>query len=193
MTRYTWGMATQNLPITELLQAWRSGNDAALPQLTGLVYEDLQRMARQRLRGASARTLNPTALVHEAFLRLCQSDIDWQDRAHFFALAALHMRNVLVDHARAKQAEKRGGNALQVTLSGNDNAVSPNSADLLVLDELLRRLEREDARTGKIIELTYFGGMQREEVAHVLALSVPTIDRSLRFGRAWLKRELSAA
>lgn len=193
MKRYTSDMPMPQSPITELLHAWRSGQAAALPRLTELVYADLQHMARQRLRGAGAQTLNPTALVHEAFLRLCQNDIEWQDRAHFFALAALHMRNVLVDHARAQQAQKRGGNVVQVTLTGNDNAASADNADLLVLDQLLRRLESEDARTGKIIELTYFGGMQREEVAHVLELSVPTIDRCLRFGRAWLKRELSAA
>ena len=149
-------MLTPQSPITELLHAWRSGREEALPPLTELVYADLRNLAWRRLRGADA-TLNPTALVHEAFMRLCEADIDWRDRAHFFALAALHMRNVLVDHARAVQAEKRGGGLLQITLTDLNEAPTENSADLVALDEALRRLESEDPRTGKVIELTYFG------------------------------------
>lgn len=188
-------MSTPQPPITELLHAWRAGESGVLPRLTELVYEHLRRMASQRLHRAAAPTLTPTALVHEAFLRLYDADIDWRDRAHFFALAALHMRNVLVDHARAQQAEKRGGAYVQVTLTGVVAADDrgEHATDLLVLDAALRRLESEDARTGKIIELTYFGGLNRDEVAHVLAISVPTVDRGLRFGRAWLRRELMAA
>ncbi len=189
--RYTVGMLTPQSPITELLRAWRAGQTAVLPRLTDLVYDELHRMAWRRLRAADAPTLNPTALVHEAFLRLCQSDVDWRDRAHFFALAALHMRNVLVDHARAQQAEKRGGGALHVTLTAAGADGADGSADLLALHQALQRLEAEDARTGKIIELTYFGGLNRDEVAHVLEVSVPTVDRGLRFGRAWLRRELA--
>ncbi len=184
-------MLTPQAPITELLQAWRAGQTAVLPKLTELVYAELRTMAWRRLGSSPAQTLNPTALVHETFLRLCDSDIDWHDRAHFFALAALHMRNVLVDHARAQQAEKRGGGALHVTWTESSSARVDESADLLVLDQALQRLEREDQRTGKVIELTYFGGLNRNEVAHVLEISVPTVDRSLRFGRAWLKRELT--
>jgi RNA polymerase sigma factor (TIGR02999 family) len=184
-------MLTPQSPITELLHAWRSGNNEALPPLTELVYAELRGMAWRRLRGADA-TLNPTALVHEAFVRLCESDVDWRDRAHFFALAALHMRNVLVDHARALQAEKRGGGLIQVTLTGMDEAPTENTADLVALDDALCRLESEDPRTGKVIELTYFGGLGRDEIAHVLDISVPTVDRNLRFGRAWLRRELAA-
>ena len=184
-------MLTPQAPVTDLLHAWRAGHAEVLPQLTELVYAELRRMAGRRLRGANTPTLNPTALVHEAFLRLYDSDIDWRDRAHFFALAALHMRNVLVDHARAQEAEKRGGGRVQVTLTDVQAMPAPG-ADLLVLDQVLRRLETEDSRTGKIIELTYFGGLNRDEIAHVLAVSVPTVDRGLRFGRAWLKRELDA-
>ena len=183
-------MLTPQSPITELLHAWRSGREEALSPLTDLVYSELRSMAWRRLRGADA-ALNPTALVHEAFVRLCESDVDWRDRAHFFALAALHMRNVLVDHARTMHAEKRGGGLLQVTLTDMDEAKTENSADLVALDEALRRLENEDPRTGKVIELTYFGGLGREEIAHVLDISVPTVDRNLRFGRAWLRRELA--
>jgi RNA polymerase sigma factor (TIGR02999 family) len=101
------------------------------------------------------------------------------------------MRNVLVDHARAMQAEKRGGGLVQVTLTGMNEEPTENAADLVALDEALQRLETEDPRTGKVIELTYFGGLNRDEVAHVLDISVPTVDRNLRFGRAWLRRELS--
>ncbi|MBU6199225.1 MAG: sigma-70 family RNA polymerase sigma factor [Xanthomonadaceae bacterium] len=184
-------MLDPQTPITALLHAWREGDADALPQLTELVYAHLRTLARQRLRGARATTLDPTALVHESFLRLCNADVDWQDRAHFFALAALHMRNVLIDHARARQADKRGGSAVHVTLTA-EAEVARATPELLALDAALRRLEGEDARTGKIIELTYFGGLNRDEVAHVLAVSVPTVDRGLRFGRAWLKRELAA-
>ncbi len=184
-------MLTPQTPITELLHAWRSGSEDALPPLTDLVYSELRAMAWRRLRVNDGGTLNPTALVHEAFMRLCQSDVDWRDRAHFFALAALHMRNVLVDHARAEQAEKRGGGLVQVTFTGAGEVPTENSADLVALDAALQRLESEDPRTGKVIELTYFGGLNREEVAHVLEISVPTVDRNLRFGRAWLRRELS--
>lgn len=184
-------MLTPQTPITALLHAWRDGDAGALPQLTELVYAHLRTLARQRLRGSEPSTLDPTSLVHESFLRLCNADVDWRDRAHFFALAALHMRNVLIDHARARDADKRGGGAVHVTLTA-DAASASATPELLALDAALRRLEDEDARTGKIIELTYFGGLNRDEIAHVLAVSVPTVDRGLRFGRAWLKRELAA-
>jgi RNA polymerase sigma factor (TIGR02999 family) len=184
-------MLKPSSPITELLRAWRAGQTAVVPQLTALVYDELHRMAKRRLAANSAPTLNPTALVHEAFLRLAESDIDWHDRAHFFALAALHMRNVLVDYARSRAAGKRGGGVVHVTLTGTTPDSGDDTADLLALHQALERLEGEDARTGKIIELTYFGGLNRDEVAHVLAISVPTVDRGLRFGRAWLRRELA--
>jgi RNA polymerase sigma factor (TIGR02999 family) len=186
-------MLSPQTPITQLLRAWRGGDRAALPQLTEAVYAELRRMAWHRLRGGQApQTLNATALVNEAFVRLCEGVTDWRDRAHFFALAALHMRNVLIDHARARQSEKRGGGAVHLTLDGVEESAADAGVDLIELDTALQRLEHEDARTGKVIELTYFGGLNREEVAHVLELSVPTIDRALRFGRAWLKRELSS-
>ena len=184
-------MSTGPAQITHLLHAWRGGDSAVLPRLTELVYAQLRQIASRRLRGANTPTLTPTALVHEAFLRMYDSEIDWRDRAHFFALAALHMRNVLVDHARAQAADKRGGHLLQVTFTAAVAQDAPgDQADMLQLDQALRRLEAEDARTGRIIELTYFGGLNREEVAHVLGISVPTVDRGLRFGRAWLRSAL---
>lgn len=186
-------MLSPQTPVTELLHAWRGGDSGALSQLTRLVYAQLRDMAGKRLyRANAAVTLSPTALVHEAFVRLCADATDWRDRAHFFALAALHMRNVLVDHARAQQAHKRGGGAVRVTLTGERAGAADTGTELLALHEAMQRLEGEDARTGRIIELTYFGGLDRNEIAHVLDVSVPTVDRGLRFGRAWLRRELSA-
>jgi RNA polymerase sigma factor (TIGR02999 family) len=182
--------------ITVLLKAWQGGDRAAFERLSASVYDELRSMARRRL--ASERgghTLQPTALVHEAYMRLVDGDVDWRDRAHFFATAALHMRSVLVDHARARLADKRGGGALRVTLDERSAGASGDAdadADFLALDEALRTLEREDPRTAKVIELTYFGGLKREEIAHVLEVSVPTVDRGLRFGRAWLKQSLGA-
>lgn len=185
-------MGTSEPAITELLHAWRGGDEQVLPQLTQIVYAQLRTMASNRLHGAH-QTLTPTALVHEAFLRLCDANIDWRDRAHFYALAALHMRNVLVDYARAQHAEKRGGRFVQVTLTDASEPLGESGFDLMLLDQALQRLERDDARTGKIIELTYFGGLNRDEISHVLDISVPTVDRGLRFGRAWLRRELTVA
>jgi RNA polymerase sigma factor (TIGR02999 family) len=185
-------MGTSEPAITELLHAWREGDEQVLPQLTQIVYAQLRRMAANRLGGAN-QTLTPTALVHEAFLRLCDANIDWRDRAHFYALAALHMRNVLVDYARAQHAEKRGGQFVQVTLTDASEPLGESGFDLMLLDQAMQRLERDDARTGKIIELTYFGGLNRDEISHVLDISIPTVDRGLRFGRAWLRRELTVA
>lgn len=182
--------------ITVLLKAWQGGDRAAFERLSASVYDELRSMARRRL--ASERgehTLQPTALVHEAYLRLVEGDVDWRDRAHFFATAALHMRSVLVDHARARLADKRGGGALRVTLDERSAGAAGDAdadADFLALDEALRTLESEDPRTARVIELTYFGGLKREEIAHVLEVSVPTVDRGLRFGRAWLKQSLQA-
>ena len=185
-------MLTPQTPVTELLRAWRAGDHGALPQLTEAVYAELRRMAWRRLRAEhAAMTLDPTALVSEAFVRLCENDSDWNNRAHFFALAALHMRNVLVDHARQRHADKRGGGALHITLSGADSTPAESVTNLVELDQALKTLEAEDARTGKVIEMTYFGGMNRDEIALVLEISVPTVDRCLRYGRARLKQVLT--
>lgn len=179
--------------ITVLLKAWQGGDRLAFQQLSAAVYEQLRDMARRRLAGErQVQTLQPTALVHEAFLRMVDAGVDWRDRAHFFATAALHMRSILVDHARARLADKRGGGALMVTLDERARQQEQAEADFLELDDALRSLEQEDPRTAKVIELTYFGGLKREEIAHVVDASVPTVDRCLRFGRAWLRQALSA-
>lgn len=186
-------MTAEDRPITVLLDGWRAGDRTAIEQLSSVVYHELREMARRRLAAErSDHTLQPTALVHEAYLRLLQGQCELRDRVHFFATAALHMRSILVDHARSRLAEKRGGGLLRVTLSERigEDEVNPD-ADLLVLDEALRSLEQEDARTARVIELTYFGGLQRDEIAESLAVSIPTVDRALRFGRAWLRRALN--
>ncbi|MDZ3824595.1 MAG: ECF-type sigma factor [Pseudoxanthomonas sp.] len=178
--------------LTVLMRAWQAGDGQARERLNAAVYQELRVMARRRLAGErGGHTLQPTALVHEAWLRMADGDADWRDRAHFFATAALHMRSVLVDHARARLADKRGGGALRVTLD-DGLAASDADADFLALDQALAELESEDARTAKVIELTYFAGLKRDEIAHVLEVSVPTVDRALRFGRAWLRQALAA-
>lgn len=176
--------------ITELLQAWRDGDAGARPQLADALYTELRGMARRRL-AAIGGSLDPTELVHEAYVRLCQNDVDWRNRAHFYALAALHMRNVLVDGARERLAAKRGGDVALVTLRAGEGERVESNADLLQVDEALTALAAEDARTARVLEMTYFSGMDRGEIAFVEAISVPTVDRCLRYGRARLKTMLA--
>jgi RNA polymerase sigma factor (TIGR02999 family) len=179
--------------ISRLLIAWGRGEAAALEQLTPRVYRELHKLARAYLRrGRPNQSLQPTALINEAYLRLLdQSEpVQWENRAHFFGIAARLMRMILVDHARTHQAAKRGGAAAAVTLS-ECMAVSPaRAADVLEIDEALDRLAAVDQRKAKVIELRYFGGMDREEVAAALGLTVPTVKRDLRLGEAWLRRFL---
>jgi len=182
--------------ITQLLHDWRGGDSASLDRLMPLLYDTLRDMAARRMLGERAdSTLQPTALVNEAVLRMLGSAPQASDRVHFLALAALNMRSVLVDHARARLAQRRGGGALAVTLSraeADANAeVEAIDVDLLALDQALTTLAAHDARTARSVELFYFGGLEREEIAQELGVSVPTIDRDLRFARAWLKRELA--
>jgi RNA polymerase sigma factor (TIGR02999 family) len=176
--------------ITRILKRWREGEPGALDELAPQVLEVLHSMAEARMRGEGAQTLQPTALVNEAFLRLMKSDVDWQDRAHFYAVAALQMRSVLVDRARERQADKRGGDIVRVTLSAAEETGSEADVGLIELDNALRALEAVDAIAARVIELAYFGGLGREEVAHVLDVSVSTAFRAERFGKAWLKRAL---
>ena len=176
--------------ITGCLQRWKAGDGAALDELGVLVQGQLRELAALRLRSERASTLQPTALVNEAMLRLLGTEVDWRDRAHFFAFAALHMRSVLVDQARARQSQRRGGDQLQVTLS--PELVDP-AADLGILElhQALDGLAEVDADAARVIELSYFGGLQREEVAEVLGCSVSSVFRALRFGQAWLRQALS--
>jgi len=185
------------VPLTQLMHDWRQGDEAAAALFSQQVYAELRAMARARMAAEpEGVTLQPTALVNEAYLRLLQGAGELRDRVHFFATAALHMRAILVDHARARRAEKRGGDLLRVTLDERlvDRLPDPGAAepDLLQLEDALASLESEDPRSARVIELTYYGGLSREEIALALQCSVPTVDRALRFGRVWIKRALSA-
>jgi RNA polymerase sigma factor (TIGR02999 family) len=176
--------------VTQLLAEWARGNQNALDDLTPLVYRELRQLAASYLRKErQGHTLQPTALVHEAYLRLVdQTNPSWQSRSHFFGVAARLMRQILVDHARRRQAGKRAG--LKVPL---DEAVSfqhQRSRDLLALDSGLNALEKLDARKCKAVELRYFGGLSMEEIAQALDVSPVTVRRDLRMAEAWLHQEM---
>jgi RNA polymerase sigma factor (TIGR02999 family) len=180
--------------VTRLLGAWRAGDDAALHELTPLVYRELQRLARSAMRGERpGHTLQTTALVHEAFLALADARVDWVDRAHFFAIAARQMRRILVNHGEAHRAAKRGGGQIHAPLEDALDIVGTASAEISDLDDALRRLEAFDARKAQILELHYFGGLTYDEMAAALTLSASTIDTELRFAKAWLHQQLGPA
>ena len=179
-------------PITELLRAWGDGNDSALEQLTPLVEAELRRQARAYMRRERrGHTLQTTALVNEAFLRLTDArQVRWQDRAHFLALSARLMRRVLVDHARSRGYRKRGGGAERVTLDEELVASPEPPVDVLALDRALEALAAVDARKSRVIELRFFGGLSVEETADVLHVSPDTVKRDWRLAKLWLLREL---
>ena len=182
--------------VTDLLQAWSSGDPTALDALLPLVYEDLRRQARHYMRDQPAgHTLQTTALVHEAYLRLVgRSSVEWNGRAHFFGVAAKAMRSILVDHARARAAAKRGGAAPAITPDDASAASGPREAvDVLALHHALDRLAELDARKSRLVELRYFGGLGIDEAAAVLGVSPATVKREWTTARAWLRRELSVA
>jgi RNA polymerase sigma factor (TIGR02999 family) len=181
--------------ITQLLAAWSDGDRAALDVLAPLIEQELHRIAARFMAGErEGHVLQPTALVNEAFLRLVDwKNVHWQNRAHFFGVAAQMMRRVLVDVARSRRRIKRGGGGMPVTLSEvNDVSATARNADLEALDEALERLERLDPRQGRVVELRYFGGLSLEETAHILGVSVGTVRRDWSLARAWLYRELRA-
>jgi RNA polymerase sigma-70 factor (ECF subfamily) len=180
--------------VTQLLLDWGQGDRAALEQLTPKVHRELHAIARAYLRRARGdQTLQPTALINEAYIRLIDQSqpIQWQGRAHFFGIAARIMRLVLVDYERARRAEKRGGAAEAVTLHETRVLAPQRAPDVLEVDEALDRLAVFDPRKAKVVELRYFGGLTREEVAAALNLTVPTVKRDSRLAEAWLKRYLS--
>lgn len=187
-------MDTRPAQITHLLLAWRNGESRALDELIPLVQSELHRIARAFMRGQRpGHTLQPTALVNEAFLRLVDSDkVNWQDRSHFFAVSAQLMRRILVDIARKKNSAKRGGDRVQVTLTDRARVADPD-ADIVVLDEALTRLAALSPRQSQIVELRYFGGLTEEQIAEALDLSIRTIRRDWSLARAWLFRELRSA
>lgn len=179
--------------VTVFLKAWSGGDREAADRLMMLVYDEMRRLAASYLRQQrSDHTLQPTALVHEAYMKLIDvSQVNWQDRAHFFAVAAQTMRHILVDHARAVAADKRGGGAQKITLN---EAVSfsnqPQNVDLLALDEALQKLAEQDAMQSRIVELRFFGGLTVEETAEVLRISPATVKREWSTARAWLFRRM---
>lgn len=175
-----------------LLQRWRGGDQSAYDQLFPMLYGELRRLARAQLRREHpAHSLQPTVLVHEVYLRLVKAEVDWRDRTHFLSVAARVMRRILVEHARSKGAQKRGGDDLRVTLTGAIAATDSSPVDVLVLDSAMERLRQLDARQGEVVELCYFGGLTYAEIGEVLGVSEATVDRDLRHARAWLRRELS--
>jgi len=178
--------------VTQLLDAWRGGDRSALDRLVPVVYRELQRLAHSAMRGERAgHTLQTTALVHEAFVQLADASVDWQNRAHFFAIAARQMRRILVNHALEKKAEKRGGGAPHASLDDALDVVGAPSAEITDLDDALAQLEKFDERKARILELHYFGGLTFEEMSAVMNLSASTLDSELRFAKAWLRQQLT--
>ncbi len=178
--------------ITKLLVAWSEGDEDAYQKLVPLVYDELHRLAqRQMRRERPGQTLQPTALVHEAFLRLAGAEnLSWQNRSHFYAVSARMMRRILIDIARAKQNQKHGGGAMQVTMDEALAVSSEPSVDLLALDEALKRLAALNPRQVQVVEMRYFGGLKEEEIAEVLKVSLRTVQDDWRLAKLWLRREL---
>ena len=179
--------------ITEQLIAWSNGDAAALDKLIPVVYKELRRMAYQYLRREGlSHSLQPTALVHEAYLRLIdQTKVEWQNRAHFFGVAAQMMRRILIDHAKTKRRLKRGGAAIKVSLDDNVNISQERAAELIALDDALQELAQMDERKSRIVELRYFGGLSVDETAEVLGISDKTVMRDWNLAKAWLYQQLT--
>lgn len=181
--------------VTAALQDWRRGQEGAEERLVQLVYAELHRMADRFLRGErTGHTLQPTALVHEAYLQLVgQKRVDWQSRSHFFAIAARVMRRILVDYARGHLRQKRGGGRERVPLESVSGFGIERLPELVALDDALAVLAKTDPRKAAVVELRYFGGFSVEETAEILGLSAPTVGRHWRVARAWLFREIYGA
>ncbi len=185
-------METSSQSVSLLLQRWSGGDNEALNELIPLVYAELRRMARRYMRQqAGAHTLQTTALINEAFLRLVgQEETQWENRAHFFGVAAQAMRHILVDYARTRNVAKRGGGAQQVSLDQALTISPEHDADLVALDDALNELAKLDQRRCLVVELRFFGGLTEEEIGTVLKVSARTVRNDWSFARAWLLREL---
>ena len=179
--------------VTQLLIAWSDGNEDALAQLMPLVYKELHRLAHRHLgRERAGHTLQTTALVHEAYMRLIdQNEVQWQNRAHFFAIAAQTMRRILVEYARARHYAKRGGGAQQVSLDEAMVVSQERVAEVVALDEALQSLAKFDQRKSQMVELRFFGGLSKEETAEVLGVSPGTVMRDWTLAKTWLQREIN--
>jgi len=179
--------------VTQLLKAWTTGDEHALEKLTPLVYRQLHRIAQRYMAGErSGHTLQTTALVNEVYLRLVDcGQVNWQDRAHFFAVSAQLMRRILIDFARSRGYQKRGGGAPRISLDEAPSICNEPDMDLVALDDALKALCTVDERKSKVVELKFFGGLSVEETAEVLRVSVETVVRDWRLAKVWLHRELS--
>jgi len=186
-------MITATNDITRLLVAWSDGDQSALEQLLPLVNDELRRLADHYLRRERpGHSMQTSALVNEAYLRLIdQKNVRWQNRAHFFGIAAQLMRRILIDHARKAQYTKRGGGAIRVSLNDMALATETRAVELLAVDEALEKLTAMDARKGRVVELRFFGGLTEEETAEVMGVSLPTVQREWRAAKAWLHRILT--
>jgi RNA polymerase sigma factor (TIGR02999 family) len=186
-------MGVSSSPITELLRQWSDGDSTAHEKLVPLVYDELRRLARQCLSGRHQNyTLQSTALVHEAYLRLVgNSSIEWNDRLHFFAVAAQLMRNILVDHARMKSAKKRGGQCVTLVLDESIQFSNERELDLVSLDDALKGLAALDERQSRIVELRFFSGFSIDETSQALEISPATVKREWATAKLWLLREMS--
>ena len=186
-------MQTPPNEITQLLRKWSEGDRAALDQLMPVVYQELRKLANSYLRDESPdHTLQPTALINEAYLRLVKQDFpEWQSRKHFYGVAAQLMRQILVEYARARLTAKRGGGALNLPFDEAINFSPDQAADLVALDDALMALAKFDERKARVIELRYFGGFSVEEVADMLGVSLATIGRETQMAQMWLRREIA--
>jgi RNA polymerase sigma factor (TIGR02999 family) len=179
--------------VTQLLIAWSNGDQVARERLMSVVYEELHRLARRYMRNESpGHTLQTSALVHEAFIRLVdQKNVQWQNRSHFFGIAAQMMRRILVDYARSRNFAKRGGGAIKLSLEEGLIVSDERSAEVVAIHEALEALAKFDQRQAQIVELKFFGGLSNEETANVLAVSPGTVARDWTMAKAWLRREIS--
>lgn len=180
--------------VTTWLEQWQGGDQAAFDKLFGALYADLRQLAKRAMRAESAgHTLQPTALVHEVYGRMVGAQVQWADRKHFLSVCAQAMRRVLIDHARSKRRDKRGGQAEHVSLDDLFTHPAQSGLDILDMDEAIRRLGEQDQRKEQIVELHYFGGLTHPEIAELLQISAATVDRDLRMARAWLGVQLGSA
>lgn len=179
---------------TRLLVEWRNGNQEAADRLFEAAYQELRRLAAWHFQHERPdHTLQPTALVNELYLKLFAGEqVEWQNRAHFFAVAAQQMRRILIDHARAHLAEKRGGGEARLSLAEVNGLAAPRDEELVELDQALRRLEELDPRSARVVELRFFGGLTEQEASEVLGISLATLKRDWELARAWLVRQMNS-
>jgi RNA polymerase sigma factor (TIGR02999 family) len=186
-------LAAQGVAVTMLLHKWRDGDAGALGELTPMIYGQLRDIAARAMRGDSRATLQPTMIVHEAYLRMAQSGAAPQDRSHFFAIAATVMRHVVLDWAKSKSRDKRGGGLVHETIHEGSVGMSTDPSTVIEVERLLTKLESFDARKARIVEMIFYGGLTYDEVAESVGISAVTVHRELKFAKAWMRSELEPA